>query len=181
MRILKKEKGNITILFAICLVVLIFFAGIAIDFGLYYMERNDLENLCRLLREDRFTYHDSIRYAQNPGRESYNIVENTMSSNNFSGDIKVYFKEEPYPALSNSRSYKMRIQLEDKFEFIFLKLFGLGEVGVSAHVDGEENYGDGGNDVIWHPNTNVSTYNGLYSGKVGSFHNFTPGVFPNGW
>ena len=178
MKMLKEEKGSIIAIFTLCLVILIFFVGIAIDFGAYYMKKNDLENLCRIVREDRFIFQDTVKYSDNPAAEFYNIVQDTMNKNGFKGNINVYFKEEAFTAYANSRSYKMRVELSEPFSFSFLKIFGLSSVMVEAHIDGKENYGESGNDVIWHPGVNVNAYNGRYSGKAGSTYSFSPGVFP---
>ncbi len=180
-KFVREERANITILFATCMVVIAFFAGLAIDFGMYYMKKNDLENLCRLLREDRFTYQDSIRYANNPGAELYNIVSDTMKKNKFGGTIQLAFKEENFPTNANSREYKMRIILTEDFNFYFLKIFSLGGIKVSSFIDGKENYGEGGSDVIWHPAVSPNTYSGTYTGQAGSGYTFEQGVYPSGW
>ncbi|MDO4788863.1 MAG: hypothetical protein Q4A19_06880 [Johnsonella sp.] len=178
---LKEEEGNIIVLFAGTLLLLCFFVGIAFDLSLYYTRKNDLENLCRLLREDRFTHQDSIRYADNPGAKNYIIASKTLQDNGFAGDLSVFFKEESFPAQANSRQYKIRIELSENFDFHFLKIFGLSNVRVKAYIDGKENYGEGGSDVIWHPSAAAETYSGVYSGSAGSGYSFTQGTFPSGW
>lgn len=178
---MKEEDGNIIVLFAGGLLLLCFFVGIAFDLGLYYTKKNDLENLCRLLREDRFTHQDSIRYADNPGAENYRIASKTLQDNGFTGNLSVFFKEEPFPAYANARQYKIRIELSENFGFHFLKIFGLSDVKIMAHIDGKENYGEGGSDVIWHPSGTADTYSGVYSGSAGSGYSFSQGTFPSGW
>ncbi len=180
-RLRDDEEGSILVLFSASLFLLIFFAGIAIDLSMYYTKKTDLENLCKILREDRFTYQDTIRYSSNPGITCYNIMSDTMTENNFKGGITVYFKEDPYPALANYRKYHIRMEVSEEFEFHFLRLFGLTQVVVKAHIDGEQNYGDGGNDMIWHPSGSVSLYNGSYTGKPGLPHKFVSGDYPEGW
>lgn len=177
----KKEQGNMTILFAASLFLILFFVGIGVDLSLYYMRRNDLENLCRLLREDRFTYQDTIRYANNPGAAMFKIASDTMKSNQFSGEIKVFFKEEPFPAAANERKYKTRVQISEKFNFYFLQIFSLKTAPVVAYVDGVEQYGESGLDVIWHPDVSVDAYNGSYTGTVGSAYTFSAKDYPSGW
>jgi|GEM_PF-912970 hypothetical protein len=156
------EKGNITLLFAATLVLLIFFIGVSLDLGMIYMERNELIDLCQVIREDRFTYQDTIRFAENPGLTSYRIISDTMADNGFDGTVKVYFSErEPE---SNYRYYRIRTKLSVKYSYSFLRLFGLNSATVSAFVDGGETYGEGINDVVWYPQMPVSRYNGSYTG-----------------
>jgi hypothetical protein len=179
--VIKEERANVTMLFAIWFIIISFFVGLAVDFGMYYMKKNDLENLCRVLREDRFTYQDSIRYAANPGAELYGIVSETMRKNGFDGKVELVFKEEAFSPSANSRKYKMRIILSQDFNFYFLRLFSLNSAKVASFVDGNESYGDGGTDVIWHPSVSPSSYNGTYTGSAGAGYTFQAGVYPSGW
>lgn len=175
----KKENGNTTVLFASLIVILIGFIGMAIDIGIVYMRRSDLGNLCQLIRDDRFTHQDSIRFADNPGASTYEIVADAMKDNNFKGEIKVYFFEKkPEP---NYRKYITRVELSEDVPVYFLKLFGLKSFKIKAYIDGEDNYGEGNLDRIWHPAMPESAYNGLYFGSKSESYTFTAGEFPNGF
>lgn len=175
----KREDGSIILLFAGCLVLLIFFVGIAIDLSLANMQRNDLENLCQVLRQDRFTYQDTIRYGENPGAIMYQIVSDTMADNQFDGAIKVYFCEQtPAP---NYRYYRTRIQLSEEYSFYFLRLFGADNATISVQIDGAETYGEGMNDMIWHPKLPLARYNGSYTGVAGGDYTFVSGDIPTDW
>lgn len=176
---LRSEDGSVILLFAACLVVLIFFVGIAIDLSMAYMQRNDLENLCQLIRQDRFTYQDTIRYADNPGASMYQVVSNTMADNGFDGTITVYFYEKNPEA--NYRYYRTRVKLEKEFTFYFLRLFGADHATIAVSVDGGETYGEGMTDVVWHPSIPVSGYNGSYTGTATSGYTFTSGDVPAEW
>lgn len=176
-----REDGNILLLFAATLTLLIFMVGIALDLGMIYMRRNDLIDLCQLARERRFTYQNTIRYAENPGRETYQIVSNAIRENGFDGNITVYFYEqEPTPA---HRYYQVRTVLSEQYEYTFLKLFGADTVMISAYLDGGEHYGgEDSTDMIWHPKIPCSKYNGSYTGTNNSQNPwFAPGDLPSDW
>lgn len=177
----KEEFGSVVVLFALLLTVIVFFVGIAVDLSLFYMKRSDLENLCQLMREDRFTFQDTMRYADNPGRAAYQIAAQSMGDNGFNGVITVYFWEKTQPAEANGRYYKVRTQLSDDFSFHFLRIFGADTVKVKAHIDDVENYGEGGSDVIWHPSVSPGSYSGSYTGSAGGGYSFVAGDFPSDW
>lgn len=174
-----KEHGNITLLFAVSLVVLIFFIGLSLDVGMVYMQRSELISLLQVAKEDRFTYQDSIRYADNPGLMTYQVAADTLDANGFDGELKVFFKEEP--PKYHRREYQMRLQLSKEYSFTFLKIFGQKPVNITVSQDGGETYGEGGSDVIWYPPLSPANYNGCYTRKADRSFSFSGGVLPGGW
>jgi hypothetical protein len=174
-----RENGNILLLFAGTLTVLIFFVGISMDLGLIYLKRNALMNLCQLVKEDRFTFQDSIRYSDNPGLDSYMMIEEATRRNDFDGTIKVYFKED-IPE-SNYRYYQIRTQLSEEYSYTFLRLFGATTTTITVYFDGGETYGEGLSDVIWHPDSSVSSYNGSYTSRPGGGFDYDSSDIPADW
>ncbi len=174
-----RENGNILLLFAGTLTILIFFVGISMDLGLIYLKRNALMNLCQIVKEDRFTFQDSIRYSDNPGQDSYVMIEDAMRRNNFDGTVKVYFKEKPPE--SNYRNYQIRTQLSEEYSYTFLRLFGATTTTITVYFDGGETYGEGISDVIWHPSTPVSSYNGSYTSQSGGGYDYDSSDMPADW
>ncbi|WP_313073776.1 hypothetical protein [Lacrimispora sp.] len=175
----RRENGNILLLFAGTLTVLIFFVGISMDLGLIYLKRNALMNLCQLVKEDRFTFQDSIRYSNNPGRDSFMMIEDAMKRNHFDGTVKVYFKE--VPPESNYRYYRIRTQLSEEYSYTFLRIFGADTTTITVYFDGGETYGEGLSDVIWHPSSPVSSYNGSYTSRSGGGCDYDSADMPSEW
>lgn len=186
-RILKNEEGNVLILFAGSFILISFFIGLIIDINMIYMDNNYLQNLLQIVREERFVHQEVIRYSENPGKETYEIVHETAKKNGFNGDLKVYFKEEKPDIYNSFRSYKVRVVLSIKSDFYFGKLFKLKPIILSAKLDGGESYGDGLTDVIWHPSKDISEYNGIYSGNMEmdssdpKYNSFEKDTLPGGW
>ncbi|RFZ75654.1 hypothetical protein DS742_27855 [Lacrimispora amygdalina] len=174
-----REDGNILLLFAGSLTVLIFFIGISMDLGLIYLKRNALMNLCQLVKEDRFTFQDSIRYSDNPGKDSFTMIEDALRRNHFDGTVKVYFKEEAPE--TNYRYYKIRTQLSEEYSYTFLKIFGADTTTITVYFDGGETYGEGISDVIWHPALPVSSYNGSYTSQPDGSCDYDSGDMPADW
>jgi hypothetical protein len=48
-------------------------------------------------------------------------------------------------------------------------------------VDGVETYGEGINDLIWHPELPLAHYNGSYTGVVSEDYTFVSGDIPADW
>lgn len=183
---LKDEKGNVLIIFAGSIILMAFFIGLIIDVSMIYMDNNSMQNLLQIIREERFTHQDTIRYAEDPALETYKLVHDSARKNGFNGKIKMYFKEEERDRDTSFRSYRVRIVLEDESDFYFGRLFGLDTISLSAKLDGGESYGDGSTDVIWYPPGDVSDYNGSYFGDRGSdrddpVHNKSEDTPPGGW
>lgn len=175
----KSEEGGIILLFAGILVILIFFVGLSLDMGMLYLKRNNMQNLCQLIREDRFTYQDTIRYADNPGLATYQVAARSLESNDFNGQVKIYFCEDT-PQF-NYRSYRVRTELSEDFSFAFLQILGLSSIKLTVHLDGGETYGEGGDDVIWYPPEPVSSYNGSYTGEPGGGYTYDRSDLPDDW
>lgn len=178
-RFCRQESGNIIILFAGMLVVLIFFIGLSLDIGMIYLQRNSMQNLCQLIREDRFTYQDTIRYADNPGLASYQIIYDTMADNNFNGTVKVYFYEET--PQSNYRYYRIRTELSKEYSYTFARIFGLTTTTIKVSLDGGEAYGESLNDVVWHSPLAAANYNGSYTSQPGGGYVYNSHDIPAGW
>ncbi|WHH57947.1 Tad domain-containing protein [Petroclostridium sp. X23] len=179
LRFFKQENGNIIILFAGTLVVLIFFIGLSLDIGMICLHRNSMQSLCQLIREDRFTYQDTIRYAENPGLTSYQIIYDTMTDNNFNGTVKVYFYEETPE--SNYRYYRIRTELSKEYAYTFARIFGLTTTTVTVSLDGGETYGESLKDMIWYSPIAVSSYNGSYTSQFGGGYVYDNHDIPADW
>ena len=162
-----KEEGNILLIFAGSMILIMFFIGLALDLSMIYMHQNSLQDFLQIIREDRFANQDSIRFSDNPALTTYNIAYDVAEKNGFTGILKVYFLEDEPE--HNYRSYKIRVELADESPFYFGKIFGLNKINLRARLDGGESYGEGFADVVWHSPIHVDNYNGSYSGKIGGF------------
>lgn len=177
---LKDEKGNITIAFAAMLVVLLFFAGICVDLGMVYLRRAELYNLSKIIREERITFQDAIRYSDNPGAKTYEVVENALIKNNYNGNLKVYFQE--YVQQENLRQYRTKVVLSKEVPYNFLRIFGHSSVTLNVSIDGSDTMGETSvaNVVVWHPSADKSSYSGSYE-RTGSAIDFDDSDLPDSW
>lgn len=174
-RLFKEERGNMMVLFAGSLIVMIAFIGLSLDVGLLSLQRNSLQNLNQVIREDRFTYQDKIRYAPDPTKAICDITHNTLAKNGFKGTVKIYFYEvEPTP---NRREYRIRTVLSEEFSWCFATVLGMTTTTVSATQDGREIYGEDGIGMVYHPVKSRLLYNGSYTSTgspVFSYDSYIP-------
>lgn len=178
-QLLMKEDGNILLIFAGSMVVIAFFIGICLDISMIYMERNSMQNLLQIIREERFTHQETIRYSENPALATYEIAHDTAAENGFGGTLKVYFYEEE-PSY-NYRRYQVRIMLIKESPLYFGRIFGLNTMLLKTSLDGGESYGEGFADVIWHSPRPVSSYNGAYTGIMGGGYVYDGADLPSDW
>ena len=87
------EDGNIIVMFACSLIVLIFFIGLAVDVSMVLWQKGQLVNDVQLIKNNRFVYQESVRYAEKPGEEFEKRALQTLKSNNYEGAGKIYFNE----------------------------------------------------------------------------------------
>lgn len=155
-----REDGNIAAIFAGILIVLIFFVGLATDVSMVLLRHNQLENSCQLVRDNRYTYQDTVRYSDNPAVSFARSASSTLAINGYGGEAIVYFQEDP--PQDNFRHFKVRLVLTDECPYYFLRLFGQNSVQVTSQVDFEDSYGEKGDDVVWRPSSPPSSFNGAY-------------------
>ena len=180
-KILKKENGDILVLFAGLFILIVFCLALVIDVGMIYLRRNQMQDICQVIRKDRFTYEDTVRYSDNPAEDCFKNIYNSATKNGFNGNVKVYFNEkEPQ---CNKRSYKTRTVLTEKYKFTVARILGFDETNIEVFIDVDETYGEGRADMIWHPKTPISSYNGSYTSLDDGTNNFvfTAGDIPSDW
>lgn len=165
------ESGNILVMFACSLFVLIFFIGLAVDVSMVLWQKGQLVNDAQLIKDNRFVYQDAVRYADDPGEKFEEKALQTLKSNNYSGKGKIYFREYE-PRNVRERKVKIRVELNKEADTYFFQVFGIKHIPISTSIDFEDTYGDyrkkSSDPVkevnrVWHPQKSVSEYNGTYA------------------
>ena len=163
------EDGNIIVMFACSLIVLIFFIGLAVDVSMVLWQKGQLVNDVQLIKNNRFVYQESVRYAEKPGEEFEKRALQTLKSNNYKGAGKIYFNE--YSRKEHERKVKVRVELNKEADTYFFQVFGIKHVPISTSIDFEDTYGEYDKDPsgtpnqnkVWHPRDLTSEYNGTYA------------------
>ena len=173
------EQGNVLVMFAAALVVMIFFVGLAMDASVVLMAHSRLNGMCQLVAQDRLTYQDTVRYSEQPGTDFSKCIIQTLGANGFSNKGEFYFTEDT--RTENARHYKARIVLHGSCDTYFLKLFGLKKINFAAQTDFDDTYGEPNDNVVWSPSAPASYYSGRYTFDNGSVTGFNAGNLPDGW
>ena len=163
------ESGNILVMFACSLIVLIFFIGLAVDVSMVLWQKGQLVNDAQLIKNNRFVYQESVRYADKPGEEFEKRALQTLKLNNYEGSGKIYFHE--YSRKEEERKIKVRVELNKNANTYFFQVFGVKTIPISTSVDFEDTYGEYEKDPsgepnknkVWHPKDLASEYNGTYA------------------
>lgn len=163
------ESGNILVMFACSLIVLIFFIGLAVDVSMVLWQKGQLVNDAQLIKNNRFVYQESVRYADKPGEEFEKRALQTLKLNNYEGSGKIYFHE--YSRKEEERKVKVRVELNKNANTYFFQVFGVKTIPISTSVDFEDTYGEYEKDPsgepnknkVWHPKDLASEYNGTYA------------------
>lgn len=145
-KIRQNEEGSVIVIFSICLVVMISFASLALDIGVVNMKRARMMELCQQIRKTRLDAKDYIMNEPNPARAIYEIANQCAIENNFTGDLKIYYREttDPVspggaPCWVNRRTYTVRIELRQTHDYVFPAGLIAGRTGtISAFLDGGE-------------------------------------------
>lgn len=163
------ESGNILVMFACSLIVLIFFIGLAVDVSMVLWQKGQLVNDAQLIKNNRFVYQESVRYADKPGEEFEKRALQTLKLNNYEGSGKIYFHE--YSRKEEERKVKVRVELNKNANTYFFQIFGVKTIPISTSIDFEDTYGEYEKDPsgepnknkVWHPKDLASEYNGTYA------------------
>ena len=163
------ESGNILVMFACSLIVLVFFIGLTIDVSMVLWQRGQLVNDAQLIKNNRFVYQESVRYADKPGEEFEKRALQTLKLNNYEGSGKIYFNE--YSRKEEERKVKVRVELNKDANTYFFQVFGVKTIPISTSIDFEDTYGEYEKDPsgkpnenkVWHPKDLASEYNGTYA------------------
>lgn len=133
--LLKKESGNILILFALTFTFLVGFISIAADVGLMYAERSRLLEIGNLMRDARFQQSEIIWNASNPAYSFDSLVREYGIKNGLTNDqIKTV-----YTAVENStttRRANVDIILTSTYKCTTLRIFGYNEITIKEVING---------------------------------------------
>ena len=162
------ESGNILVMFACSLIVLIFFIGLAVDVSMVLWQRGQLVNDAQLIKNNRFVHQESVRYAKDPGLEFEKRALQILDLNGYKGSGKIYFYE--YSRKEEERKVKVRVELNKNADTYFLQVFGVKSIPIHTSIDFEDTYGEYDKDPsgdpsknrVWHPDDPAASYNGTY-------------------
>ncbi len=143
----KNERGNITILFAFILILLMIFLGLSIDVALAFNKRDKLIEVGNLIRDARFDLSEELWHAYYPESVLREIARDIAVKNNLSpNQVDVKWKETTYN--TSQRVAQIDIIMTDVYKCTILKLFGVNELPIKVLIPGSQ---DKKANVVWRP------------------------------
>lgn len=147
-KLFKKEQGDVLILFAFSLVILVGMTALATDVGLLAIKRAELMEIGQVMRDARLDQTEQIWNANNPADTFDDIVReygmlNGLDSSQISTTYKVVNRT------STKREHEVSIILSDTYQCTTLRLFGLKDIPIDVVINGsafKENSGG-----VWSP------------------------------
>lgn len=135
----ERERGDILILTAVIMVVLIFFIGLSVDLSVVYLRSSRLDDYCQMARDSRFTHESLVTYGDDPGDALYMIIRDALQKNGFSGKMTLTYEEDP-PSGAR-RHYSADLSLTETCPLYFLVIFGKDEVTLTNSISFEGEIG----------------------------------------
>lgn len=133
----KNEKGNITILFALTIMLLMVLLGLSIDVALAFNKRDKLIEVGNLIRDARFDLSEELWHAYYPESVLREIARDIAVKNNLSpNQVDVKWKETTYS--TSQRVAQIDIIMTDVYECTILKLFGVNELPIKVIIPGSQ-------------------------------------------
>ena len=160
-KMLKEEKGDIAILFALMFTVLVGFISLAVDFGAMYYERSQMMEIGQIIRDARFTEGGPISElalnSETPGPVFLQEFSRYAALNNFHGTIEVDYKEQYLPSI-NTRRYSIDLTLSKEYTPVgLLTMIKSDPIPIKVKIEGS---GHRAGYNIWLPSSPV---NGKFS------------------
>ncbi|WP_415537165.1 pilus assembly protein TadG-related protein [Dehalobacter sp. 4CP] len=132
---LKNEDGNITILFAVLLIVLFGFTGLVVDIGGMYLNRLHLFEVGQIIRDARFNETLAIDNSENP-EATLNDIADTYAVLNGLDESQVSVDYYQTKLTETERNYELDINLTDTYDCVFIKIFGIDTQTINVTIHG---------------------------------------------
>lgn len=133
----KNESGDIIILFAGTLILLIVFLGLSTDVILAFNKRDRLIEIGNLMKDARFDLGEELWNSNYPESTLREITLDIAAKNGLNSE-QVDVKWIPTRENETLRAADVKITLTDKYECTVLKMLGINELPIKVKIDGEQ-------------------------------------------
>lgn len=143
------ENGDILLLFAGTLILVIVFLGLSTDVILAFNKRDKLIEIGKLISEARIDLGDEFWHSEDPQSTLKEIAWEIAKRNGLEKnqvDVKWIVKQEA----SNFRVIEINIVLNDVYKCSTLKMIGINELPITVKTKGAQDKYTGGV-PIWRP------------------------------
>lgn len=140
---LSNEKGELLVLFSVILVVLILIIGMLIDFSMYVNERTRSKDIARIIKDTKYDFSEALFNSDRPEEDLESLAKNIAIKNGMD-PAKVqtewiedfYTNSEPNGVfIERKREAIVKIEISDKYETLFLKMFNFEEIPINISLE----------------------------------------------
>lgn len=147
-KIIKDEKGDIILLFAGTLIILIAFLALATDVVLAFTQRDRLREVGSIIRNTRLDIGEELWNSDNPEAELKKLADEIGRQNGLKSD-QIHVRWKPVQRNMYKRVVDIRITLVDTYQCTTLKMLGINELPIRVDIDGYQ--AKRTSNIIWHP------------------------------
>ena len=136
---IKSEQGDILILFAATLIMIIFFLAATSDIVLAFSKKERLEELADIMLELRIDASEELWNSESPAHLYNEYVQDIARKNNLRPDqVHIGWTDMPtQPGYENNqRIIKVDVLLTDNYETSILKMFGIENLPIRVKKSG---------------------------------------------
>ncbi|WP_093371900.1 hypothetical protein [Tindallia magadiensis] len=146
---IRKEKGEILVLFAIGFTVLLLFTSLAIDLALALMHRDRVKEVAVMARETRMDFGGHEMWMSENPNSVYTDLATDIAVRNGMSPSQVRTEFEHTENTISRRSARANVIMEDTYETTTLRIIGIEEIPITVRVDGTMLKSGGGR--VWGP------------------------------
>lgn len=146
-KIRESENGDILVLFAGVIIILIMFLALSTDVILAYSKKDKLVEIGNLMKDARFDLGEELWNADVPQDKLREISWEIAKRNGLTVD-QMKIEWTPVKNNPNIREAKTVVTLTDEYECTTLKMLGIDKLPIKVVVEGSQvKYGS----MIWSP------------------------------
>lgn len=133
----RNENGDIIILFAFTIIILIGFLGLSTDVVLAFNKKSKLVEIGQLMKDARFDLGEELWQADYP-EDKLREISLEISRRNGLSDDQVEIEWVPVKRNESIRQAKVKITLTDNYECTSLKILGINDLPIKVVTEGSQ-------------------------------------------
>ncbi|SDY72065.1 TadE/TadG family type IV pilus assembly protein [Tindallia californiensis] len=149
--LLRNEKGEVLVLFAIGFTILLLFTSLAIDFAMALVYRDRVKEVAVMARETRMDFGSVEMWNAADANVVYRELAVDIADRNGMKAVQVKTEYDETETTSSKRFAKANVIMTDTYECTALKIIGIDEIEIKVRVDGSQT-NSGSN--LWNPDQN---------------------------
>lgn len=125
--------GQVTVMFALMLIVLVAIVGFAVDLGGAWGMRTRFDGILESTEQSCMAQANAVKFSNKPGVTARMEVLELLQRNGFTGKVTVWYTEAPESATGAADRWGgVKVRLQGKWGTAFLSVLGTSELPVTS-------------------------------------------------